>query len=73
MKWPHPDSEYSHPEVSGYFWWRAGPDRCPYIKHVLHVDGALCAAWSGVWVDVKTVGGEWTGPIPEPEECDGGI
>ena len=54
-----------HPSVPGWYWWRQSRESDPSVVH-LFVD------YEGLWIAdpgfVMRTGGEWAGPIPEPEE-----
>ena len=56
------------PTKKGYYWHRCVGERRASIVWVFYWDGALRMTLGGDFLKIVDVGGQWAGPIPEPEE-----
>jgi len=66
------------PTVSGWYWWRFEENIVPHMVYVV-LESVLRPVEKDRWLilypnsteefEVETRGGEWSGPIPEPEDA----
>ncbi len=66
MKWTT-----TTPTVPGWHWWRASDEHGAWPHKIAQINGVLYITTFGT--DHKRelyIGGEWAGPIPEPEESE---
>ena len=67
------------PKDIGWYWYRPEPRFIPRMVYVCwryepNKDPRWCVIIPcncDMWLNVNEFGGEWAGPIPEPEEEDG--
>lgn len=59
------------PTTPGWYWWRRNKDKnltCHEIGYRHEHDGLWILSLPDEYVRIDEYGGEWAGPIPEPEE-----
>lgn len=58
------------PTKPGWYWWRREKGFIPSFLHVTtdHLKGTGFFIVGAYTVRFQNIGGEWAGPIPEPEE-----